>query len=140
MRTLLFVVCASVCAAAQQSASACQDLPKIAAAPVVTAKIRGEYLKEGRTLVQDIFLQGTDGLRVPAFVVRLYKPAANAGAVLFIHLLARPPDNDREEFFADALELADHNSVSLLLDAPWHEPVWFSNLKLVEDLTNVLNH
>jgi len=140
MRTLLFVVCASVCAAAQQSASACQDLPKIAAAPVVTAKIRGEYLKEGRTLVQDIFLQGTDGLRVPAFVVRPYKPAPNPGAVLFIHLLAPPPDNDREEFFADALELADHNVVSLLVEAPWADPEWFPNRKLEEDLPNVLKY
>jgi pimeloyl-ACP methyl ester carboxylesterase len=116
----------------------CQVLPALPASPKVTSKIRGEFLNSGTRLVQDVYLRADDGSQTRAFIIRPYKPQPNPGAVMFVHLLGPPPDNDREEFFEDALELADMNIVSLLVEAPWADPEWFPNRKLEEDLPNVL--
>src|SRR5689334_14286837 len=115
----------------------CQQLPKLPAPPKITAKIRGEFLNSGKRLVQDVFLNANDGSQTRAFIIRPYKPQPNRGAVMFVHLLGSPPDNDREEFFEDALELADANVVSLLVETPWADPEWFPNRKLEDDVPNV---
>src|SRR4051812_31611939 len=112
-------VMAFASATAQQSKAAanCQELPRVPDPPKVTAKIRGEFLHDKKTLIQDVYLQGSDGSQSRAYIVRPRKPATNPGAVLFVHWLGEPPDNDREEFFADAIQLADNNVVSLLVEA-----------------------
>lgn len=115
----------------------CQELAATPTPPKVTAKIRGEFLNSGKRLVQDVYLVSDDGSQTRAFIVRPYKPQPNPGAVMFVHLLGPPPDNDREEFFEDALELADMNIVSLLVEAPWADPEWFPNRKLELDIQNV---
>jgi hypothetical protein len=51
-----------------------------------------------------------------------------------LHWLGAPPDNDRSEFFEDAVQLANHGVTSLLVEAPWANPEWFPNRKLDEDL------
>ncbi len=115
----------------------CNEFQGVVAEPVkATATIRGEFLKNGKTLVQDIFLSAGDGPRRRAFVIKPHKPTTDAGgAVLFLHWLGAPPDNDRNEFFEDAVQLADHNVASLLGEAPWADPEWFANRKLDEDLS-----
>jgi predicted esterase len=115
----------------------CDDIQNGIAEPAkATATIRGAFLKNGKTLIQDIFLSSAEGPRIRAFVIKPYKPAAGTGgAVLFLHWLGAPPDNDRTEFFEDAVQLADHNVTSLLVEAPWADPEWFANRKLDEDLS-----
>jgi hypothetical protein len=116
---------------------ACREIGDAAPPPPnVTASIRGEFLKD-KTLIQDIFLASPDGSRIRAFVIRPFKPSGESGgAAFFLHWLGGPPANDRAEFFEDAVQLADHNVTSLLVDAPWAEPEWFSNRKLEEDLAS----
>jgi hypothetical protein len=118
----------------------CQDLPAPFAPPKITSKIRGEFLNNGTRLVQDVYLRAEDGSQTRAFIIRPYQPQPNPSAVMFVHLLGSPPDNDREEFFEDALQLADANAVSLLVEAPWADPEWFPNRKLEEDVPNVLKY
>ncbi len=120
----------------------CSDLQKAIAEPSkATATVRGEFLKNGKTLVQDIFLSSGQAPRTKAFLIRPYKPGRDeGGAVLFLHWLGAPPANDRTEFFEDALQLADANVTSLLVEAPWAEPEWFPNRKLDDDLTNTLRY
>src|SRR5205809_7755872 len=77
----------------------CQDLPALGAPQKITSKIRGEFLNSGKRLVQDVYLRSEDGSQTRAFIIRPYKPEPNPAAVMFVHLLGPPPDNDREEFF-----------------------------------------
>src|SRR5258708_36864051 len=79
------------------SAPSCSELRDGAPpAPTVTATPRQEYLKDGRTLIQDIFLSSPDGTRIRAFVIRPYKPAGDSGgAAFFLHCLVGPPANAR---------------------------------------------
>lgn len=122
----------------------CKEPPgAVQPVPNVTASIRGEFLKGGKTLVQDIYLSTPDGSRIRAYLIRPYKPPAGGGgggAVLFLHWLGSPPANDRSEFFEDAMRLADQNVTSLLVDAPWADPAWFANRKLEEDLANTAHY
>jgi predicted esterase len=129
---------------AQQAAreTDCGELQKTIAEPSkATGTVRGEFLKNGKTLVQDIFLSSGDMPRTKAFLIRPYKPVRDeSGAVFFLHWLGAPPANDRTEFFEDAVQLADHNIASLLVEAPWAEPEWFPNRKLDDDLANTLRY
>jgi len=119
----------------------CQALPSSSSTVQITSKVRGEFLKNGKTLIQDIYLRAQDGSQTRAFLIKPNKPAAKqGGAAFFVHLLGAPPDNDRTEFFEDAIELADSNVTSLLVEAPWADPEWFSARKLEEDLPNVLKY
>ncbi|HEV8590116.1 MAG TPA: alpha/beta hydrolase [Pyrinomonadaceae bacterium] len=152
MRTRLFtlwtgltvcpLIASSVCNAQPAGKNDCRTLPVPSVARTISAKVRGEFLKNNRkTLVQDLYLKSDDGTQTRAFLIKPYKPAApKGGAVLFVHLLGAPPDNDREEFFEDALELADTNVTSLLVEAPWADAEWFSERKLEQDLPNVLQY
>ncbi len=118
----------------------CQDLPALAPPPKINAIVRGEFLNGGKKLVQDVYLRADDGSQTRAFIIKPYKPQPNLAAVMFVHLLGPPPDNDREEFFEDALELADANVMSLLVEAPWADPEWFPSRKLDADIPNVLKY
>ena len=119
----------------------CQALLSSSSTVQITSKVRGEFLKNGKTLVQDLYLRSQDGSQTRAFLIKPNKPAAKqGGAAFFVHLLGAPPDNDRTEFFEDAIELADSNVTSLLVEAPWADPEWFPSRKLEEDLPNVLKY
>jgi predicted esterase len=120
----------------------CGELPAGPAQPPnVTASVRGEFLKAGKTLIQDIYLSSPDGSRTRAFLIKPSKAAAGGGgAAFFLHWLGGPPANDRAEFFEDAVQLAENDVTSLLVDAPWAEPEWFPSRKLDEDLANVTRY
>ncbi|PYX06210.1 MAG: hypothetical protein DMG88_19185 [Acidobacteria bacterium] len=120
----------------------CNELQKVIPEPSkATATVRGEFLKNGKTLVQDIFLSSAQAPRTKAFLIKPYKVTpGGGGAVLFLHWLGAPPANDRTEFFEDAVRLADHNIASLLVEAPWADPEWFPNRKLDDDLANTLQY
>ena len=144
---LLFLVClvtSSVVCRGQdvpRKTPNCQALPSSTTTVQITSKVRGEFLKNGKTLIQDVYLRAQDGSQTRAFLIKPYKPAAKqGGAAFFVHLLGAPPDNDRTEFFEDAVELADSNVTSLLVEAPWADPEWFPARKLEEDLPNVLKY
>src|SRR5258708_13155900 len=57
------------------SAPSCSELRDGAPpAPTVTATPRQEHLKDGRTLIQHIFLSSPAGTRIRAFAIRPYQP------------------------------------------------------------------
>ena len=74
----------------------CNELQKVIPEPSkATATVRGEFLKNGKTLVQDIFLSSAQAPRTKAFLIKPYKVTpGGGGAVLFLHWLGAPPAND----------------------------------------------
>jgi dienelactone hydrolase len=75
---------------------------------------------------------GDGARRVTATRVR---PAGSGpfAAVLWVHWLGEPATTNRTEFLAEAVELAGHGAVSLLVDAMWSSPGWYGQRVPEED-------
>jgi cephalosporin-C deacetylase-like acetyl esterase len=57
----------------------------------------------------------------------------NAPAVLWVHWLGEAATTNHTEFLADAQELAKRGVVSLLVDMPWSQAKWFTELRKPDD-------
>jgi predicted esterase len=57
----------------------------------------------------------------------------NAPAVLWVHWLGEPATTNHTEFMSDAQALAKRGVVSMLVDMPWSQPKWFTDLRTPED-------
>jgi cephalosporin-C deacetylase-like acetyl esterase len=82
--------------------------------------------KRGDVTVRDItFSAGPSGREVKAYLV---VPAGNGpfAGILWAHWLGEEKSN-RTQFLDEAVELAPKGVVSLLVDAMWSEPQWFTN-------------
>lgn len=89
---------------------------------------------EGGAIVHDVTFRAapTDPESTAAYLV---KPAGGAtrAAILWVHWLGNPATTNRTEFLAEAVSLADHGVVSLLVDAHWAKPNWYRNRVLEND-------
>ncbi len=86
----------------------------------------------GSVLIRDITFTPVNP-PVKAFLV---SPAAGAGghaAILYVHWLGEPVTTNRTEFLDEAIALADHGVVSLLVDTMWAEPKWYGHRVPEED-------
>lgn len=54
-------------------------------------------------------------------------------AILYVHWLGEPKTTNRTEFLDEAVSLADHGVISLLVDTMWAEPKWYSERIPEED-------
>jgi fermentation-respiration switch protein FrsA (DUF1100 family) len=66
----------------------------------------------------------------------LVTPAANSGpsaAILYVHWLGESKTTNRTEFLDEAVTLAGHGVVSLLVDTMWAERKWYENRIPEED-------
>ena len=86
----------------------------------------------GAALVHDLTFTPVDK-PVKAYLVT---PAAGPGshaAILYVHWLGEPATTNRTEFLDEAVTLAGHGVVSLLVDTMWAEPKWYGSRIPEED-------
>ena len=57
----------------------------------------------------------------------------NAPAVLWVHWLGEVPTTNHSEFMSDAQALAKRGVVSMLVDMPWSQAKWFTDLRTPDD-------
>ncbi|MDQ6780919.1 MAG: hypothetical protein M3Z37_07195, partial [Candidatus Eremiobacteraeota bacterium] len=79
--------------------------------------------------VREIRFASPRGGRIHAEIVAPLHPAASQGGVLFVHWLGDAKTTDLTEFYPDALRLARHRIVSLLVDAQWAQPHWYEKIR-----------
>lgn len=85
--------------------------------------------------VREITFAGPDGEATEATLIA---PAASGRhpAVLFVHWYGpEHTTSNRTQYVPDALALARHGIVSLLVDTPWSEPTWFRTRQPDNDVT-----
>ena len=80
--------------------------------------------------IRDIRFTGISGQPIAAYIVEPRLPCQprrwGCAGVLFVHWYERGVNNsNRSEFLPDALELARHGTVSLLIQTMWSTPGWF---------------
>ncbi len=97
--------------------------------PATTTCLRPQYTgNEGMTLIV-----GAPGAApMNAVVVAPAAAPKNAPAVLWVHWLGESATTNHTEFMADAQELAKRGVVSLLVDMPWSQAKWFTDLRTPE--------
>lgn len=82
--------------------------------------------------IRDIRFTGISGKAIAAYIVEPRAPCpprrGGCAGVLFVHWYQRGVNNsNRAEFLPDALELARHGAVSLLIQTMWSTPGWFTS-------------
>jgi dienelactone hydrolase len=91
---------------------------------------------QGEARVADIRFDASGRVGAPnvvkGFLVRPVKGEGPHAALLYVHWLGEPP-NDRHQFLDEAVRMARHGVVSLLVDAMWAEPEWYGKRKHEED-------
>lgn len=60
------------------------------------------------------------------------QPGPHAG-ILYVHWLGEPATTNRSEFLEEAVTLAGHGTISLLVDAMWAKPKWYGDRIPEED-------
>jgi dienelactone hydrolase len=108
---------------------------RLRSAPPVPLEVTVDSSAPARGVVVDelSFRGAGDGARrVTATRVR---PAGSGpfAALLWVHWLGEPATTNRTEFLAEAVELAGHGVVSLLVDAMWSATKWYGQRVPKED-------
>lgn len=94
-----------------------------------------ETRQQDNVIVEDIsFIGVPDKSRVSAYLVRPSGDGSFAG-VLWAHWLGEEKSN-REEFLDEAISMASDGVISLLVNAMWSAPGWYTNRELEEDHNN----
>ena len=122
---------ATVPAVATNAAEAIFDYDHTA--PLAVQEVGREI--HGAALVRDLTFVPVNQA-VKAYLVT---PTAGAGpnaAILYVHWLGEPATTNRTEFLDEAVALAGHGVVSLLVDTMWSEPQWYKNRIPEEDYTH----
>jgi dienelactone hydrolase len=102
-------------------------------------KETGTREKDGQAL-RDITYATIDGGRNAATLVSP-RSAGPRPAVLFVHWYGPPePTSNRTQFIPDAVALARHGVVSLLIDTPWSEPEYFNKRTRATDYARSVQH
>ncbi len=94
------------------------------AAPLHTREIGHET--RGGALIRDLTFTPADQ-PVKAYLVSPIAGSAPHAAILYVHWLGEPTTTNRTEFLEEAVTLASHGVISLLVDAMWAEPKWYPN-------------
>ena len=87
--------------------------------------------QRGAATVRDLSFR-SDGERINAYLVAPTAAGPHA-AILYVHWLGEPATTNRTEFLAEAVELADHGVVALLVDTMWAKPGWYEHRVPEED-------
>jgi dienelactone hydrolase len=96
---------------------------------------RAVDVKPSDVTLREVTYLGAAGQRTKALVVSPSTPGRHP-AVLFVHWYGEPfQTSNRTQFFPDALRLASHGVVSLLVDSAWSDPKWFGERKPADDFT-----
>lgn len=79
--------------------------------------------QRGAVIVHDISFIA-DGERIKAYIVTPASTVSHA-AILWVHWLGKPATTNRTEFLDEAIDLAGHGVVSVLVDTMWAKPSWY---------------
>lgn len=95
-----------------------------------------ETRQQDNVIVEDIsFIGVPDKSRVSAYLVRPSSGDGPFAGILWAHWLGEEKSN-REEFLEEAVSMASDGVISLLVDAMWSAPSWYTNRDLDQDHTN----
>jgi predicted esterase len=78
-------------------------------------------------------LVGGAGTALNAVLVTPAAAPKNAPAILWVHWLGEIATTNHTEFMSDAQELAKRGVVSMLVDMPWSQAKWFTDLRTPDD-------
>ena len=93
--------------------------------------------QRGAATVRDLSFV-SDGERIKAYLVAPTAPGPHA-AVLWVHWLGEPATTNRTEFLAEAVDLAAHGVVSVLVDTMWAKPKWYQTRVPEEDFATSIH-
>jgi predicted esterase len=126
MRPLAVLLAALALAAAHAApAAAAPPLPTFEEHGATTCSRPASGAAQGGTL-----LVGTAGSPpMSSVLVMPPGPVKNAPAVLWVHWLGEIATTNHTEFMSDAEALAKRGVVSMLVDMPWSQAKWFSDLR-----------
>ena len=90
----------------------------------------------GMVRIDDISFTSLDGGRTAAYVV-IPPGRAKAAGALFVHWYeSESPLSNRKQFLNEAVELARHGLLSLLVSTPWSDPQWYQKRDVARDYEN----
>jgi hypothetical protein len=90
----------------------------------------------GTLRIDDISFASLDGGRTAAYLVTPPGRGKAAGA-LFVHWYdSESPLSNRKHFLNEAVDLAQHGLVSLLVATPWSDPDWYPKRDVARDFEN----
>ncbi len=90
----------------------------------------------GMVRIDDISFASLDGARTAAYLVTPPGRGRVSGA-LFVHWYdSESPLSNRKQFLKEAVELARHGLVSLLVATPWSDPQWYQKRDVARDFEN----
>lgn len=84
--------------------------------------------REDKATLTEVTFDSPAGGRIHADVVRPDGRGPHPG-LLFVHWLGDPKTTNLTEFIPDAVRLANHGAVCVLVDAMWAQPGWFDKLR-----------
>jgi predicted esterase len=90
----------------------------------------------GSARIDDISFASLEGGRTEAYLVTPPGRGKTAGA-LFVHWYdSESPLSNRKQFLNEAVDLARHGLVSLLVATPWSDPQWYAQRDVTRDFEN----
>src|SRR6266849_35729 len=99
-------------------------------------RVAGEEKRPGGVRVLDITFRNLAGGRTAAYVVLPPGRGKNAAA-LFVHWYESEAKNsNRTQFLEEAVELARHGLLSLLVETPWSDPRCYQKRDVSKDYEN----
>lgn len=150
MRSLAVLFASLALAAASPALSVAQSAPAAGSADAAMSALAAGYSARTPSACvrprydaaqgTPLAFEGPDGKPVGSV---LFAPASprNAPAVLWVHWLGEVATTNHTEFMSDAQELAKHGVVSLLVDMPWSQQRWFTDVRTPDtDYADTLAH
>jgi pimeloyl-ACP methyl ester carboxylesterase len=99
-------------------------------------RVLGEEKRAGGVRVQDITFRNLQGGRTAAYLVLPPGHKKNAAA-LYVHWYESEAKNsNRTQFLEEAVELAGHGLLSLLVETPWSDSQWYAKRDVSKDFEN----
>lgn len=90
----------------------------------------------GEVRIDDISFAAAAGGRTEAYLVLPPGRGKSAGA-LFVHWYeSESPLSNRKQFLNEAVDLARHGLISLLVATPWSDPQWYPKRDVARDFEN----
>jgi len=131
MSTLAFAIVVLLAPAAYaQSAPLTREAFSYDAAKPLGVRILHQS-HEGTLTIQEITFASPNGGDIHAQLV-FPRNRTNRGGALFVHWLGDPKTTNLTEFHRDAISVAQHGSVAMLIDAMWAQPHWFMRIRTTD--------
>ena len=124
----LFVLCAALVA---PSSAAPLDSSSFSASPLPVRFAFGASSSREGVRMRALSFSSPTGHTVTGLLVYGNGRGRHA-PILWVHWLGEPATTNHTEFMNDATALAKRGATSLLLDAPWAKPHWFSQLRTTD--------